>query len=138
MKTKQLQLVTFEQAKRLRKLGFDWESRSLYFSDDKKIADDYILFDYNSTKIEPLEAFSAPIVALALKWFRDEKGLFGCVQFAIVNFRKGHYYKYFSFSNKKIAAKSDELFGKYEDAERALLDGLLSVLEKEYKHGKNY
>jgi hypothetical protein len=72
---------------------------------------------------------TAPTVALALKWLRDEKGLFGCVDFAIANFRKGYYYNYFSFSDKNITAKTEELFGKYEEAESALLDELLNVLE---------
>jgi hypothetical protein len=126
MKTKQLRLVTYDQAKRLKALGFDWMVGYHYNISQQKAFKVSPEDNYNDSQA----FYSAPTVALALKWFRDEKGLFGCAQFAIVNFRKGHYYKYFSFSDKKIAAQSEELFGKYEDAESALLDGLLSVLEK--------
>jgi hypothetical protein len=127
MKTneKQLQLVTCEQAKRLRKSGFDWKCGYCY--DNQGKAWDLAACRYS---VDHPDVF-APTVALALKWIRDEKSLFGCVDFAIANFRKGYYYNYFSFSDKNITGKTEKLFGAYEAAESVLLDELLNILEKE-------
>jgi hypothetical protein len=130
MKTKQLQLVTFEQAKRLRELGYDWETDSLYFSDDKSSSDDYGLFNHNAIENDSewtCKVYSAPTVGLALKWFRDTKGLLGCVFFAIEHFRKGYYWNYFSFDNKSVFGKTTDLAGNYEVAESALLNELLTI-----------
>jgi hypothetical protein len=125
MSTKELALVNFEQAKRLKKSGFDWETLELYHEDGT--ADIWTFDNHNVISYR----FSAPTVPLALKWFRDRKGLFGNIDFAIANFRKGYYYNYFSFSDKNITGKTEEFFGEYEAAESALLDELLSIFEKE-------
>jgi hypothetical protein len=126
MNTKPLQFVTYEQAKRLKGLGFDRECKSLYFSDDKSLSDDYDLFDHNSTEIDDewtCEVFSAPTVALALKWFRDEKGF----DYSIIKGRLSFEYSYtlLNGTQGKFHLKS------HEAAESALLDELLTILEKE-------
>jgi hypothetical protein len=125
----QLQLVTRRQAEKLARLGFDWECEYSYAE-----AEVVLLGGRTNTYHRDagyVSRFTAPAVAHALKWVRDEKGLFGCVDFAIANFRKGYFYNYFSFSNKNITGKGKELFGEYEAAESALLDELLTLLEKE-------
>jgi hypothetical protein len=75
---------------------------------------------------------AAPTVALALKWLRDEKGMNAhIIDFdiqdgdlpALYGFRMKGYYP------------SPHVFNTYEDAELALLDGLLTFLEKEKEHG---
>jgi hypothetical protein len=125
MNTKQLQIVTYEQAKRLKQLGFDWKVNHFISHEDMnpdgehseiKLGDR--LFDYNHFS----DTFSAPTVALALKWIRDEKGikytLVGYMQFG-----EGCYIHSIDWQNDRHKT--------YEAAEKTLLDALLTVLEKE-------
>jgi hypothetical protein len=127
MKAKELQLVTLEQAKKLKKLGFNWETEEHYCGSFMQLQVGQKL-DRNS---DPLRTnYSCPSVALALKWVRDTKGLFGCVFFAIEHFRKGYYWNYFSFEDKNIFGKTANLVGNYEEAESALLDEMLSLFRK--------
>jgi hypothetical protein len=126
METKQLQLVTFEQAKRLKELGFDWETTYYY----RKWYGDYQLREDHSSNfngweetVDPKEKLmSAPTVALALKWFRDEKGF----DYSIIKGRLPFEYSY-TFLN---GARGRLHFKSYETTERALLDELLNILEE--------
>jgi hypothetical protein len=127
---KQLQPVTIEQAKRLRKAGFKWDCLWQYNEQDECPVNYRGLAWANYNGIGEI---SAPTVALALKWFRDEKELFGCVFFAVEHFRKGYYWNYFSFEDKNVFGKTANLVGDYEQAESALLDELLKLLEDENK-----
>jgi hypothetical protein len=70
MNTKQLPLVTFEQAKRLKALGFDWETQGMYWSNGD-IECCMGLFNHNTEGCYYETTFSAPSVPLALKWIRD-------------------------------------------------------------------
>jgi hypothetical protein len=56
----QLQLVTFEQAKRLKAAGFDWETKDTYL-----IAGDGMTYNV---------VISKPTIAHALMWFREVHG----------------------------------------------------------------
>ena len=82
---KELQLVNFSQAKRLKAAGFDWEVSEFY--DGDKLTD-YIsakfdsecplINNYNDSGFDlndgvEKEWFSAPTVALALMWLRNVK-----------------------------------------------------------------
>jgi hypothetical protein len=65
MNEKKLQFVTYEQAKLLKELGFDWKTSRIFSNNNyivnniyKRCNDDYILWS---------------TVALALKWFRGIK-----------------------------------------------------------------
>jgi hypothetical protein len=119
MEEKQLQLVSYEQAKRLESLGFDWETHDMYWSDGD-LGDCMGLFNHNIEDLYNEKTYSAPPVALALKWLRDKKKLFGYVyRWTICN-------KYcFSFYlDNEI--KYGQLFETWEDAEIALLDELLN------------
>jgi hypothetical protein len=71
---KQLQLVTYEQAKKLKELGFDWkcsyykdEHGKLYYSKEPMDFNNFKHPVYNSIYI------SNPQLAFALEWFRDVK-----------------------------------------------------------------
>jgi hypothetical protein len=68
---KQLQLVTYEQAKKLKELGFDWECTHCYTfaKSEKKGVNNMYSKNFNSTE----NCVSVPTVALALKWLRDVK-----------------------------------------------------------------
>ena len=69
MKTEQLQLVTFEQAKRLRALGFDWQTEHFYLNGSLEKVWERTNHNHNFYKKSPKnEKFSAPTVALALKF----------------------------------------------------------------------
>ncbi|MCL2290851.1 MAG: hypothetical protein FWC34_09165 [Bacteroidetes bacterium] len=104
-----LQLVTEEQFKRLKKLGFDW-----YWA---------------------LESIR-PTVALALKWIRDEKEIKNSVTFfdVVSPTYMGRYQvpQVTDVGERRLkprtsydAASSSD----YESAESALLDELLAILE---------
>jgi hypothetical protein len=144
MKTSnQLPLVTYEQAVRLKKMGFGWKTLCYYVQDNDK----YDFFDFVTIKksdkdcIFPFEVFeknhnrndedyfSAPTVALAIKWML-EKGIFGVVDFGTESRWKGYYYKYVVFSDKKLCATSEMIFGSPLEAESVLLDAMLDVLDK--------
>jgi len=89
--------------------------------------------------------YSAPTVALALKWFRDEKGMF----FHIISacpwskefyecLENGEKYKIdknkIKYSGFILDLKhSDIIFPTYAEAESALLDALLEHCEQEVK-----
>jgi len=133
MENNQLQIVSFEQAQRLKKLGFDWECDSCYWEDGE--------VDYhgnnNWNNVHPFsgideEIFSAPPVALALKWFRDEKYReYYRKKFHISLSRYGWRYKYID-----IDGFLDESlhFDTYEAAESALLDDILTHIENSHEN----
>jgi len=145
MNTQELPLVTFEQAKRLKQLGFDWEIFEFYAENGngnhwKNAKYDMpknwnIMHDYKSYDI----FYSAPTVALALKWFRDINGIATFISPKWIfqsGFRyKFEYYDKNNFEHSSIqgweSLQSKEDFNIYESAESALLDELLTILEKE-------
>jgi hypothetical protein len=118
MNTKQLALVTFEQAKRLNALGFNWECTDMY--EGGTLTNNVGLFNYNSQ----FWTYSAPPVALSLKWIRDEKNIHCGVTVGTRN-------KIFaSYCYDEILVKLTD-YNTYEAAESALLDQLLTILEKQ-------
>lgn len=134
MKEQQLQLVTFEQAKKLKKVGFDFPTEFFYNS-DKQLR--YIreeepeCWDENWNIIE--DCCSAPTVALALKWFRDAKKVMYKIGFCkIFGFEV-----VFLLNDANITEEIEDIdgsilyFDTYEQAESALLDELLKLIENE-------
>ena len=121
MNKKQLQLVTFEQAKRLKALGFDWSAYNFYDAtqDNLLCLNPLVCFVSNHNKSKT--KISAPTVALALKWFSDVKKIRHSVQI------NNGYYGF--ISGEDLWESKD--FSTYESAESALLDELLTILEKE-------
>jgi hypothetical protein len=115
---KELQLVTFEQAKRLKAAGFDWETIHLYFEDGSL---NFTINDENHNNDD--FAFSAPTVPLALKWFRDVQGF----DYSIIKGRLPFEYSYtlLNGGQGKLHIKG------YEAAESSLLYELLTLIEKE-------
>jgi hypothetical protein len=133
MNTKELQRVNREQAKRLKKLGFD--RRVVYYfdktQDDGLVTNPLICFADNHNKDET--KISAPTVALALKWIRDEKKLL-----CFVSCWYGSTTKYeWLWQGRVIIINKHPIetafYATYEAAESALLDKLLTLLEKEEK-----
>ena len=135
---KELQLVTFEQAKRLKKLGFDWDCFYAYRLEDNEFGKAETLIVYMGDGKLSNDA-KAPRVALALKWFRDEKKTVAHVsfheEFSKVDGKyhchyKGMMQKYNGNDSYKTPTSSKDFY-TYEAAESALLDKLLTLLEKE-------
>lgn len=118
MNNKQLQLVTYEQAKKLKAAGFDWPCEYAYHEDGGFCAvgkcDAWNHYGRENSSLP--NGYSAPTVALALKWLRDVKGLHGAIA---RNFN----------GNWHHMGKGDS--DTYESAESALLDEILKLLENE-------
>jgi len=148
MKTeKQLQLVTFEQAKRLKEAGFKWGTKHYYDNPIPNVTQKGL--DYNNMVYLPHYAFSGmeynsgentscPTVALALQWFRDAKGFHNGINFYDVI--SPEYIGTFQVpritdvgEKRYTVRKSYQTESKktHESAESALLDELLTLIEKE-------
>jgi len=140
MNDKQLQLVTFNQAVALKKHGFNLETYEYYDPDDMFQYNDEgralnfgkSRFNHNKKRIDPrfCKFISAPSIPLALKWFRDTKGLNAFCD----NKYHGWHYDIYSIGNDAIRIDGNELqifFETYEEAESALLDELLMLIENE-------
>ena len=115
MNTKQLQLVTFGQAKSLKALGFDWVDCS------------------ETTGLSPIAYMEViqdnrPTVALALKWIRDEKRIPCSVEFNGCVYEGCYAIK--EFPPKLHWVSGDDTYDTYEAAESELLDELIKLLER--------
>jgi len=129
MQEKQLALVTYEQAKKLKELGFDWECTAFYDLNENNELDYFAnQVDWNNE----VDTLSAPTVALALKWFRDVKGILCDVGFCGLTF---HTYVYSYINKNGLIGSTDKgySYDTYEEAESALLDALIERCEKEVK-----
>ena len=117
MKNEQLQLVNFEQAKRLKEAGFDWKTHKGYDLNGHKIN----LWTENFGLI--IEHYKAPEKSLVLKWIRDTFQIYCTVSFML-----GAYCDYIGtfWHNNKV--HHTKLFKSYEAAESALLTELLNLL----------
>jgi hypothetical protein len=131
MKTKQLQLVTFEQAKRLKMAGFNWPTIAVYEENEEGGIRHELHFyqpiNHNNEFFG--ESLSVPTVALALKWFRDEKDIVCHVITQMKHFRLEYRFLY----RLNYAQVTSNALPDCEAAESALLDELLNILEKEKK-----
>jgi hypothetical protein len=134
MKEKELQLVTFEQAKKLSNVGFDGKT-NYYFRPYNSIPF-YSTSRYNFNECNDdinvgSYQCSAPTVALALKWIRDEKEIKSEIRFYYQNsnYQDCYYQGFIDISNHKYLDYTNH-FDTYEEAESALLDELLTILEK--------
>jgi hypothetical protein len=133
MKKKELQLVSFEQAKKLKELGFDWKLQIMYDVPSQalcystKLTNPFQIKDWNNTEGR---CISAPTVALALKWFRDVKSIdCGVNFFDVVNPIYEGCYSISRTTKYPKEAKSHI----YEEAESVLLDALILHCLEEVK-----
>ena len=120
MTNKQLQLCSFEQAKRLKELGFNWEIKNYYFYNNKNNVFSTVTgkdYDWNLLTHFQDNRISAPTIALALKWCRDVKNTKNCVCF-------GKYGWYICIQGKEHG----QGYLSYESAENASLDELLNTV----------
>ena len=126
MQEKALQLVSLAQAQKLKELGFEWEvdTNYNYWNTDGKIG--YTNRDFSNTNCEE-DYISAPTISLALKWFRDVKGIPCSVNMVL----RGNEYKYITLFATQIT-DDNSCYDTYGEAESKLLDALLEYCgEKE-------
>jgi polygalacturonase len=126
MNNNQLQLVTFEQAKRLKEAGFDWENISYYSTKKRNAGLTYysgLPINHNSSRFDEDATVCAPAVALALKWCRDVKWWGYEVRQSTIGASEW---------TAHIMGMEFNLgwFDTYEAAESALLDELLKLIEE--------
>jgi len=120
----ELQLVTFEQAERLKKIGFNWGVSHHYNLGVEYPFSNKVGENYNDNDGDLY--CSAPTVALALKWIRDIKGIQNAIEFYFVKKNSEASYQIVL----SVGRNHPELWNTYEYAESALLDELLNILEK--------
>jgi len=118
----ELQLVLLEQAKKLKKLGFKWKVDSYY--DNEKIHYS-IKYNWNEEK----DCLSAPTTSLALKWFRDVKGLVYYIKIKFDGSSEplGWEFQHTIIKSHKIKKGMRQT---YEEAESSLLDALIKYMEE--------
>lgn len=138
----QLPLVTYEQAQRLKKAGFDWPTwwyYSEFYAPGRNPT--HLGYDYCHNKSD-FGGLSAPTVALALKWMRDVKGKFGELRATVcsdpIGVLLGWDVVVFGMpaGNPRYGDPAGS-FDTYEAAESALLDELLNIIENNGKNKKN-
>jgi hypothetical protein len=130
MKEKELHLTTIEQAKRLKALGFDWETRSYYSTlhNEGSVLKEFSCACQWNSGTGSGKTTAAPTVALALRWIRDKKKLKNAVCLCKwSNTTDGSVREVYQPS---IRCKLGFEYSAYEEAESAMLDDLLTILEK--------
>lgn len=126
--------VTYEQAKTLKDLGFDWECNHWYHIDEEKLN---ISYDYvNHNTLSP-KALSAPTLGQAQKWlfenrsyfisiqYNNEKETFQCIIYK-QTFTQGYYCTNESYSKEYFQGCED--ITSY-DPTYCLSKGITKVLE---------
>jgi hypothetical protein len=140
MKEKELQLVTIEQAKKLKKLGFDYSVDCVYASETdfhNQTQAGKVYYSRNFKNSKNGCDCADPTVALALMWIRKEKKKNFTVNldYANENGSRNYYYQYKIESGGGLTvSRGFRTFhnpSAYEECERALLDKLLTILEEE-------
>ena len=126
---KELQICSYEQAVRLKDAGFDWVCDMAYRLNDNELGKAGELTEYVGINIFP-DIAVAPSIALALKWFRDVKK----IQSSVMFFRHKTFVQYTAQLEKEerlYCCRSN--YNSHEAAESALLDEILTLLEKDKK-----
>lgn len=133
-------IVTFEQAKRLKELGFDLETctgyntrirvNAWYEPERYTIVKPFVFRDNFKNWNLSETHISAPTVPEALDWVREEKRVICAVD---VDYFDGWYYtgKYQDMS--KIDFQYTDSFDDHPLASSALLDAVLTYLEQKQK-----
>lgn len=118
----ELSIVTWEQAKRLRALGFDWWSDAAY--------NEIGVLEGGRNHKNGVGALghwvSAPTVLLAHKWLRKKMDCHPSVWYV----DDLNHYDYGVFSNKWGGYFYERKFDSHEEAESAALDAALKNLER--------
>ena len=129
--------VTYEQAVKLKELGFDWECNHLYSHRSSIDFIDLTYYnDFNTT--DSSKDYSAPTLAQVQKWLREKHNIIILVETYFKNYMDGDYSKVeFEYvivsmnlnAARKSSSQDDKLFGTYEQALSCGIDKSLELLE---------
>ena len=122
--------VTFEQAVKLRELGFDWECFFPY-TDGKIIINHPCPINWNNHGYTGYELISAPTLCQVQKWLREVKEIFVYSQITRQPELKGkHYWEITSKNGETLdCIPYGKLFDTYEQALSAGIDNALELLK---------
>ena len=126
--------VTYNQAVKLKELGFDWECYAYYLYDDK-LNIGRQLQKYNSEwHLINLGYISAPTLAQVQKWFREEYNIDICIMrsFAFTN----PSYRYEILMNNDYEDMTQRVSMPTTSYEHALSSAINKVLEFLKENGK--
>lgn len=118
-------IVTFEQAKKLKELGFDEKVHKLYY--EGTVRDMAYESNFNQNLYGGLY-ISAPTVSEALQWIRDKVITDGIHIWVELN-RSFKYIGMLRYKEDMIEHEMTESFATHPEAESALLDELLDYLK---------
>ena len=114
------QLVSFELAKMLKEVGFDWRSESRYGTGTGILYNDPTINDLCEDGDHTFTA--APTLSLAQKWFREEKGIIVFIQHS----PNGYGFEWFINDDEGNFHEASESLETWEDNLEA---GLLKACE---------
>ena len=123
--------VTFEQAKKLKKFGFDWECNHYYDKQEQfeqVVVSNYDNY-YNCNSDDFEDACSAPTLSQSQKWLREVKEI--CVTSSI-KIHKGKYKFNWSitlFKEGRGIWDESVIYDTYEQALSAGIDKALELLK---------
>lgn len=120
---KELQLVNFEQAKKLKEMGYDYPTNT--FFEDEKSRVSHRSYDYNLF-LEGYNVISQPTIQQAFMWLRNEKKLLISINpdlSSTVAFDKFCYRIYNEF---ELKIKQEHIL-TYEQAESEALNKALEL-----------
>lgn len=126
--------VTYEQAQKLKELGFDWECNHYYKVGENHRFENYAIYsveelDHISSAYEDLNnnhCISAPTLAQAAKWLR-EKGIIIIVDYSHYdNFEQLYYFDIKRATNNRVTVGVET--DTYEQALSAGIDKALKLL----------
>ena len=116
--------VTYEQAVKLKELGFDWECNHLYSHRSSIDFNDSCYYhDFNTT--DSSNDYSAPTLAQAQKWLREVKETE-----VIVHKINDSIYNY-TIYGQLVNLTTKTIFDTYEQALSAGIDKALELLKEE-------
>jgi hypothetical protein len=139
-----LQIVSCEQAKRLQALGYEGSKSCLYFYTTAHTFKGYkegtlcpaqivdVALDngesvpFDEHLFIPKESYIAPYTSEALRWLRNTKEL---QHYGGTYYEKDKYVFWWRFRSEDLWDRT-KIYDSYEEAESALLDAMLTVLEK--------
>ncbi len=75
-----LELVKKEQAVKLKVLGFDWPTEHLFLEQEETVFDDGKVYPKDNHNAYGDATYSAPEIALAIKWLRKKLNVFVSVE----------------------------------------------------------
>lgn len=124
-----MKIVSFEQAERLAKIGFNLPVKKFYWRKTKEVDSLLSNMKGNWNSRENLNTNSAPEVHEALQWIRDEKGI-PCGVTINVNLAHVFLGDYIYDFLKENKVETIGGFNSYPEAESTLLDEILKHLEE--------